>query len=282
MRKLELLRRLERRRLARAADLLRLHECLCFWRAYPDDAGLLAQVERMLEGFAGRSDLRRHRETLADSGVAGTPIHYSFFWPTALWLARHWPGATLASTGPSLRGAGAACRVPAPPGSVLREPGPGHAGPLARGVDRASLKGPRRERRRLSGSAASTRCGSDRSAGKRCSRASTCRSAWRREPARRRAPWTGSPDGQVVFQTGPLSRGAPRPAPGGAAAAAAGSAHVSPREGERLIDLAREAMVTRGRDLEVFAQADPERRRHRGLRRRPAVRLLRRACRSAA
>jgi hypothetical protein len=89
-RKLELLRALERRRLARASHVLRLHEVLCFLRAYPDDAALLAQVERMLEGFEARGDLRRFRRALVDTGIAGTDVHFQFFPPTAFWLGRRW------------------------------------------------------------------------------------------------------------------------------------------------------------------------------------------------
>jgi hypothetical protein len=46
----------------------------------------------MLAGFAARADLRAHRAALADSGIAGTTIHYRFFAGQAQWLARHWPG----------------------------------------------------------------------------------------------------------------------------------------------------------------------------------------------
>ncbi|HUX23555.1 MAG TPA: hypothetical protein VMV87_02975, partial [Burkholderiales bacterium] len=89
--KLTLLRRLARADLRSARAVLRLHELLCFLRAYPDDAPLLAQVERMLERFAARPDLRRAREALADTGIAGTAIRYRFFWSTLRWLARRWP-----------------------------------------------------------------------------------------------------------------------------------------------------------------------------------------------
>lgn len=90
--KLALLRRLARSPLHTAAQVHRLHEALCFMRAYPDDERLLAQVVRMLERFDRRADLVRHRERLADSGIAGTAIHYRFFWSTAHWLAGRWPG----------------------------------------------------------------------------------------------------------------------------------------------------------------------------------------------
>lgn len=89
-RKLELLRRLEKRRFKRSSQVLRLHDALCFMRAYPDDDRLLATIERMLENFPHRSDLRRFQRTLSDSGIAGTTIHFSFFPATAAWLARRW------------------------------------------------------------------------------------------------------------------------------------------------------------------------------------------------
>ena len=89
--KLPLLARLERVSLARAGDVLRLHDVLCFLRAYPDDRAVLDRVERMLAAFAQRADLRRQSQALGDSGVAGTAIHFRFFSPTAQWLARRWP-----------------------------------------------------------------------------------------------------------------------------------------------------------------------------------------------
>jgi len=89
--KLALLGRLERADLRSARAVRRLHEVLCFLRAYPDDARLLAQVERMLARFPRRPDLKRAREALADTGIAGTAIRYRFFWSTLRWLARRWP-----------------------------------------------------------------------------------------------------------------------------------------------------------------------------------------------
>lgn len=90
--KLALLRALDRARLGTASQVERLHEALCFLRAYPDDARVARQVERMLVRFARRADLNAQRDALADSGIAGTTIHYCFFWPTARWLAQRWPG----------------------------------------------------------------------------------------------------------------------------------------------------------------------------------------------
>ena len=90
-RKLDLLIEIERSRLPSAKAVARLHEILCLWRAYPDNADVLAQVERMLDGFERRPDLRRHRRELEDTGIAGTRIYFPFFPETAIWLARRWP-----------------------------------------------------------------------------------------------------------------------------------------------------------------------------------------------
>lgn len=90
-RRLQLLRRLDRTRLKSAAAVQRLHELLCFLRAYPDDAAVAAQVERMLARFAQRADLRKHREELAATGIAGTTHWFPYFWPTARWAVERWP-----------------------------------------------------------------------------------------------------------------------------------------------------------------------------------------------
>ena len=89
--KLALLKQLAHTRLGSARAVMRLHEALCFIRAYPDDAAVLAQVQTMLAAFDRRSDLRTHRLALADSGIAGTAVHYRFFAGQAQWLARRWP-----------------------------------------------------------------------------------------------------------------------------------------------------------------------------------------------
>lgn len=91
--KLQLLRDLDNVRLRTAGEVGRLHEILCFMRAYPDNRRILGQVSVMLEGFAERKDLDRHRRKLSDTGIAGTRIHYRFHWKTARWLQDHWPNA---------------------------------------------------------------------------------------------------------------------------------------------------------------------------------------------
>ncbi len=89
--KLALLKQLAHTRLGSARGVMRLHEALCFIRAYPDNPAVLEQVQAMLAAFDRRSDLRAHRHTLADSGIAGTALHYRFFAGQAQWLAQRWP-----------------------------------------------------------------------------------------------------------------------------------------------------------------------------------------------
>jgi hypothetical protein len=89
--KLRLLKTLARANLPSARAVRRLHEVLCFLRAYPDGPEILERVEDMLDGFDRRPDLRRHAESLQDSGIAGTSILYRFFFETAQWLVRRWP-----------------------------------------------------------------------------------------------------------------------------------------------------------------------------------------------
>jgi hypothetical protein len=90
-RKLELLDALDRSPLSRAKQVSRLHEVLCFLRAYPDSRAVLNKVERILKGFSGRRDLMAHSKALTNSGIAGTPIKFPFYWFTAYWLAKLWP-----------------------------------------------------------------------------------------------------------------------------------------------------------------------------------------------
>ncbi len=89
--KLPLLAVLQRGRVRTAAQVRQLHEILCFLYAYPDDEAVFAAVERMLRAFDARSDLRRHRRALTDSGIAGTDIVHPFLGSTARWLAARWP-----------------------------------------------------------------------------------------------------------------------------------------------------------------------------------------------
>ncbi len=88
--KLELLAELEHKSLGRAADVERLHEALCFSRAWPDNPKLLTTVNRMLKNFSARADLNRFAGALENTGIAGTDIRFPFYRATAQWLAERW------------------------------------------------------------------------------------------------------------------------------------------------------------------------------------------------
>ncbi len=72
-------------------DLVLSHESLCRALAYPRSRAALRRAERALARFASRPEFRNERERYAGTGIAGTPIRYRFFWPTARWLASRWP-----------------------------------------------------------------------------------------------------------------------------------------------------------------------------------------------
>ena len=78
-----------------ATDLGRLHTALCFIRAFPDsDAHYLLARQHLLK-FVDRidahDDAKLHQ--LWDTGIVGTPVHYSFSFDVASWLARRAIGA---------------------------------------------------------------------------------------------------------------------------------------------------------------------------------------------
>ncbi|MDH3255367.1 MAG: hypothetical protein OEM62_10275, partial [Acidobacteriota bacterium] len=89
--RLGLLRQLVRRRLETSGEVEELHELVCFIHAYPDNADVHAAASAVLVSFARRSDLRRNRRALANSGIAGTDIYFRFYWVMASWLAKRWP-----------------------------------------------------------------------------------------------------------------------------------------------------------------------------------------------
>jgi len=88
--KLRLLTILEHKSLSCSAEVERLHEALCFARAWPDSQKLFATVNRMLRTFVDRKDLKRYAGELADTGIVGTHIRFRFYFATARWLAEHW------------------------------------------------------------------------------------------------------------------------------------------------------------------------------------------------
>ena len=252
LRKLELLGVLDRRTLRSPRALVRLHEFLCFLRAYPDNQAVFDQVERMLAGFEHRPDLRRLRAALAGTGIAGTVIEEVFFWFTAQWLARRWPDR-ITINWKDFRSKAELVELlhlmlPYSETPALDE----FAFPLRTWLTR--LKGP-----------------SETDAAFLIRRFEALHhSSFGRETLYERigiplvlAPGPGTPSrtrakypsGPPVFQSRPLDRSRPslvaaiRKPPQAVRS-------VPPAEADQLIGLAREAMVTRARDLDNFIHAD--------------------------
>jgi hypothetical protein len=252
-RKRALLDDLQAARLGSARQVLRLHEALCFLRAYPDDVTVLARVEDLLARFDRRSDVRRHRTALVDSGIAGTEIHYRFFQPTASWLARRW-GDRLAIDWRLFRERG---RLE-PLLSLLALPAE------APGLDEIAFSVRAWVRRLKAPSETDAAFLVRRFDGLRVDPFVREKLYDDLDPPLRLRPGPSTPArsrekhpvGPIVFQTGPLSRARPSLAEEARRAPLAVRT-VDPREGAALVDLARGAMVTRSRDLDVFCHADP-------------------------
>jgi len=236
-----------------AEAVLQLHERLCYQRANPEDGVVLAEVESLLAGFAARTDLRRHRQRLADTGIVGTDIHYPFFWPTARWLAAHWPrqlsidweqiddDRPLAAALPLL--------VSPVEATWLRLSKPSPRDALARLAGATTTDAVFLIRRvaAMAGNDSTREAFYDGIAPPLLLKADVD------TPTRTTAYY---PPTRIYFQNAQLERSRPdlgvemkRPP--------RSVRNVSVRNGQRLIDLAREAMVTRGRDLDAFAYGDP-------------------------
>jgi len=233
--------------------LKRLHEAACILRAYPQNASELAEARRVLAGFHRRPDVKRLAAVLADTGIAGTPIHYRFFWPMARWLANRY-GKLLTidwSEGEFAERLAAALPllVPAAEAEALRRA----ALPAREAIER--LRAPRetdaaflvRRIEALPGGDAVREATHD-----------PLDVAYRLEgsadgPSRTHAFFDGAP---FAFRTGPPRRS--RPDLATELLIPPRSVRVlTTRDGARLVDLARCAMVTRSRDLDAFAHGDP-------------------------
>lgn len=247
------LKLLARARFGSAGAVRRLHELLCFIRAYPDNAEVQTQAVMMLDGFAWRADLRAHAAALADSGIAGTSIHYRFFAGQAQWLAARWPAQLTIDRGAD---ADAETRIASALPVLLT-----HAESVAlREVPRAgyvaldALRG-RGETdavallRRI---AAMPGNGFTREAFSDAIDAPFVLAPAPGTPSRSTARWPAAP---VAFRREPP----PRTRPDLRAELLRAPRRVrrlSRQEGEAVVELARAAMVTRARSLEAFAYAD--------------------------
>lgn len=251
-RKLTLLRMLAQRRLGRASDVLRLHEALCFLRAYPDDAELLEQVVAMLSGFAVRSDLRQHRAALVNSGIAGTAIHFPFFEATAQWLAERWGGSLAIDWDDFQQQEKLEALLPR---LALYCETPGldeFAFDVRAWIDRMKAAEETDAAFFLRRLAQLPLSSFERESLFEALDLPLVLSPTAQTPCRTREFHRCGP---TVFQARPLSRSRPSVAAEAARPPKAIRA-ATPREGGQLIDLARSAMATRSRDLDAFAYAD--------------------------
>jgi hypothetical protein len=249
--KLDRLRTLDSISLPTAREVLRFHEVLCFMRAYPDGPRILAVVRRMLRRFARRSDLGRHKVALRNTGIDGTEIRFGFFCFTAEWLARRFGDRMRIGWSAFQRRADLEKLLHL---LVLYAETPAldeYALPVRQWVDRFR--------------------GKDTDAAFLIRRFRALRLdpfvreaiyegldvplrllPGLRTPCRTLAEHSASP---VVYQTAPLTRSRPS-VPEEVRHPPLAVRAVSLGEARRLITLAREAMVTRSRDLDVFAHGD--------------------------
>jgi len=251
-RKRELAASLATVRFATARALARFHDVLCYLRAYPDDEAVRNEVERILDRFASRRDLARHRSLLADTGIAGTDIYFRFFQPTADYLARRHPAA-LRIDWPEFDEKERLERMLCLFALYGETPGLDKELFDARGwLER--MKSPSETDavfliRRFAALAV------DEFVRERMFEELDVPIRLRagpNTPSRTRALHRRAP---IVFQTTPLRRERPNVAREIALPPRSIRA-VSESEGAELVDLAREAMITRSRDLDAFAHGD--------------------------
>jgi len=87
----EFIKRMEAGMFRTPSQVQRYHELVCFARAWPDSPRVLQLTRRVIKNFDRRQDLQRFRTRLEGTGISGTDIAFSFYLPTAKWLAKHWP-----------------------------------------------------------------------------------------------------------------------------------------------------------------------------------------------
>ncbi len=260
-RKRALLARLERARLGSAGAVEALHDLLIFLRAYPDDRALLTQVERMLAAFDRRPDLRQFRSALADSGIAGTTIDFPFFAETAWRLAERFPDRlgidwdSVAEPERLERWLPFVAHPAETPGLDEIAWTPQEWLERMRGSEGDSPQSGgafflRRLRAAIPDSQLFERIVDDLGLSFRLSSGPAT-------PSRTRERLAGS---RPVFQTAPLRRGRPdlvRELASGRLAPLAVE-ELRGRSAARMLAMARDAMVTRGRDLDAFAYGSAE------------------------
>jgi hypothetical protein len=241
---------------ARAIE--RVHELLLAARAYPDDRATCVLAERALRAFGTRSDVQRHRAALTDSGIAGCDVRFAFFAPTAQRLAARWPKqleidwAALESPDALEAWLPLLAHEAEVPG--LDEVDYGLRGWLAR------MKGPGEADGAFVARSLATRLAPDDFLFERVHDGLEPPYRLRGDattPSRTRDEW---PVRAIHFQREPF---AGRPELVKAAETPPRSIHaLSAKDGERALELAMSCMVTRSRDLDVFAWGDARDVRH--------------------
>jgi len=98
-RTLRSLRALERVRFSDPACLIRFHELVLFIRAFPQNAAVLRAAERILDDFHKRVEIIRNSgadmsdfDTFEHAGIAGTTMEDTLSFDVARWLVRRMPG----------------------------------------------------------------------------------------------------------------------------------------------------------------------------------------------
>ncbi|MEZ6038384.1 MAG: hypothetical protein R3F29_12950 [Planctomycetota bacterium] len=252
MRRRALIAQLAKAELRRVEHVVQLHEVLCFARAYPDDAATLAAVDRALDGFGARRDVRRFAARLQDSGIAGTPTWFAFYWDTARWLVQRWPAQLAidwdefdnrARVVPLLQQLLPYSETPGldeldmEPGewlATLKGPRESDAEFLVRRIDALSLAEPHKE---ALYDALDVPMWLEAGGG---------------TPSRTTGRWRGA---RPHFQSGPLDR-TREDLRAAAARAPLAVRRMTGAAAQELLDLAKTSMVTRSRDLDAFCNAD--------------------------
>ncbi len=251
--------------LGSATEIVRLHELLLFLRAFPDDPRTLAVVEQALLAFRRRRDLRRRRDELDDTGIAGTALHSPFFHPTARRLALRSPERLTIDwrsfeDEEELAPLVAALLTPSE-STWVRERAVGARATLAALAARVSTRStdaPRSDSRRTDAITLLDRLDAlpvddllrealhDRAAP--FYRLAQGPGGQNRTEAR-------APGSAIVFRSQPFERR--RPDLAAELALPPRAVHeVRGREANELVELARDAMVSRARDLDCFAYGD--------------------------
>src|SRR5690242_7567054 len=95
---LRLLKQLGRVRFTTTTSLMRFHEALLFFRAFPPSPAVLRETEKLLRGFLPRVEQLREAgcdlddfDTFEDSGVVGTTMQDTLTFDVVRWLVQYSP-----------------------------------------------------------------------------------------------------------------------------------------------------------------------------------------------